>query len=58
MDWFKGLEQIRIYHGIGLENMWNFDETGVQNSCPSSIWAWVLTSIKEVYSTLIYRHLV
>ena len=50
MDWFKGFEQIRIFYGIGPENMWNFDETGVRNGCPASTWVWVPISIKEVYS--------
>jgi len=36
IDWFKGLEQIRIFYGIRLENMWNFDETGVRNLCLAS----------------------
>jgi hypothetical protein len=49
IDWFQGLERIRIHFGIGPENMWNFDETGVRNSCPAFAWVWVPTSIKEVY---------
>jgi hypothetical protein len=53
IDWFKGLEQIRIFYDIGPENMWNFDETGVRNSCPPGTWVWVPTSIKEVNYTLI-----
>ena len=52
-DWFKEFEQIRIYYGIGAENIWNFDETGVRNSCPPSTWVWVPTLIKEVCFTLI-----
>jgi hypothetical protein len=33
INWFKGFEQIRIFYEIRLENMWNFNETGVQNAC-------------------------
>src|SRR3984957_5718800 len=50
IEWFQGLERIRKHFGIGPENMWNFDETGVRNACPASTWVWVPTSIKEVYS--------
>jgi hypothetical protein len=52
IDWFKGFEQIRISYGIGPENMWNFDETGVRNACLAGTWVWVPASIKEVYSIL------
>jgi hypothetical protein len=52
IDWFKGLEQIRIFYGIEPENMWNFDETGVRNACPASTWVWVPIEIKEVNSIL------
>jgi hypothetical protein len=37
IDWFKGLEQIWIFHKIRLENMWNFDETGIRNACLARI---------------------
>jgi hypothetical protein len=52
INWFKGFEQIQIFYGIGPENMWNFNETGVQNACPARTWVWVPTSIKEVCSNL------
>jgi hypothetical protein len=35
IDWFKGLEQIQIFHKIRPENMWNFDETSIWNACPA-----------------------
>jgi hypothetical protein len=53
INWFKGLEQIRIFYKIRLENMSNFDKTGVQNSCLLGTWVWVLTLIKEVNYTYI-----
>ena len=49
VDQFKGLQQIQIFHGIWLENIWNFNETGARNSCSLSIQVWVPTSIKEVF---------
>jgi hypothetical protein len=48
VQWFKGLEEVKVLHDIKAGNMWNFDETGVRNACPSAIWVWVPIDIKEV----------
>jgi len=57
-DWFNGLQQIRTFYGIQPENIGNFDETGVRNSCPPGTWAWIPNFIKEVCFILIYKYLV
>jgi hypothetical protein len=29
VQWFKGLEEVKVPHDIKAGNIWNFDETGV-----------------------------
>jgi hypothetical protein len=37
IQFFRDLTYIRKTYDIGLENMWNFDESSFRNACPLGV---------------------
>jgi hypothetical protein len=48
IQWFREYNALRKEHRIGVNDIWNFDETDFRTACPKAVYVWVPIEIKEV----------